>query len=311
MLLRRSALLWFLLCLLYPVLVAGDERPCTIHDGDNFFDLNSLKASKDYQFTSPGGHSFTLNVCKSVSHDTWNLQVPHPENVGGFIRRDRGDFSIGEANTTLQMKTGHPLLLLEGGSVCPKSELQASTAIQFVCDTSVFAAGKPELVAQLPDDEDTACSFFIEWRTHYACPHGERGFWSGLVVILFTTMLVFSMLYIVFRTLYNRYALHLRGFDQIPTAPRHLSDFFSTIGDCFSSASFGSSRLGLNLTSHHWGSSSSGPARDIASRLGGSRFGSGSREEEEAILAGETDLEDNVEDEFGNWRWRNESMGRA
>lgn len=39
------------------------------------------------------------------------------------------------------MKTGHPLLLLNGGSVCPKSELQASTAIQFVCDTSVFAAG--------------------------------------------------------------------------------------------------------------------------------------------------------------------------
>jgi hypothetical protein len=46
-----------------------------------------------------------------------------------------------ESNTTLQMKTGHPLLLLEGGSVCPKSELQASTAIQFICDTSVFAAG--------------------------------------------------------------------------------------------------------------------------------------------------------------------------
>jgi hypothetical protein len=46
-----------------------------------------------------------------------------------------------EANTTLQIKTGHPQLRLEGGSVCPKSELQASTAIQFVCDTSVFAAG--------------------------------------------------------------------------------------------------------------------------------------------------------------------------
>lgn len=49
----------------------------------------------DYEFISPGGHQFILNVCKSVSHDTWNIKVPNPENVGGFIRRDRGDFSIG------------------------------------------------------------------------------------------------------------------------------------------------------------------------------------------------------------------------
>jgi hypothetical protein len=105
------------------------------------------------------------------------------------------------------------------------------------------------------------------------------------------------MLYIVFRTLYNRYALHLRGFDQIPTLPHQLTHFFSGIGDCFSSVSskFGSSQHGLNPTSHHWGGRSGTGARDLASRIGGSRFGSGSREEEETMLAEEEgELEDGI-----------------
>lgn len=39
--------------------------------------------------------------------------------------------------------------------------------VEFVCDSSVFGSGMPRLVAQLPpgDDED-ACAFFIEWKTH-------------------------------------------------------------------------------------------------------------------------------------------------
>jgi len=195
------------------------------------------------------------------------------------------------------MKTGHPLLLLEGGSVCPKSELQASTAIQFICDTSVFAAGKPELIAQLPDNEDTACSFYLEWRTHFACPHGERGLLSSIIVILFSIIIILGMLYIVIMTLYNRYALHLRGFDQIPNPPTLLTRVFASIGDCFSSLSSGEGRSGgLNPTSHHWGGggrSRGGRGRDLG--LGGSRFGSGARrvdEEEEAMLGGEGDVEE-------------------
>lgn len=132
---------------------------------------------------------------------------------------------LSETNTTLAMKDGHPLLYMSGGSNCPNSEYQATTAVQFVCDKSVFAAGKvskdtcrlllaanttslvcpvsgkPELIAQMPDDDATACAFVIEWRTHvsislfahtrhssvclqFACPHGERGLLSSIVVVL-------------------------------------------------------------------------------------------------------------------------------
>jgi cation-dependent mannose-6-phosphate receptor len=165
--------------------VVADEKSCTIHDDKgNFYNLNRLTASKDYEFTSPGGHNVVLNVCKSVSHELWNLEVPNPENVGAFIRRDHGDFSIGEANMTLQMRNGHPLLYMSGGSTCPDSKLQATTAVQFICDKSVFGAGKPELVAQAPDDDATACAFFIDWRTHFACPHGEGGLFTSVIVII-------------------------------------------------------------------------------------------------------------------------------
>jgi cation-dependent mannose-6-phosphate receptor len=168
--------------------------------------------------------------------------------------------------------------------------------------------GKPELIAQLPDDEDTACSFFIEWRTHvstlplpvlihrsflppqFACPHGERGFWSTVLVIIFSACLVLAMLYIVCMTLYNRYARHLRGFDQIPAPPRQLTRAFSAFGKflSFLSKKLGlgendgagvGGRRGLNPNSHHWS--------DAALGVGGSRFGSGARlEEEEAMLGG-------------------------
>jgi len=54
--------------------------------------------------------------------------------------------SSSEANTTLQMKNGHPLLYMGGGSICPDSNMQATTAVQFICDKSVFAAGVPHLI---------------------------------------------------------------------------------------------------------------------------------------------------------------------
>jgi cation-dependent mannose-6-phosphate receptor len=281
---------------LYPLFVVADEKPCTIHDGDNFYDLNKLSASKDYEFTSPGGHNFVLNVCRSVSHELWNLKVTNPERVGGFIRRDHGDFSIGETNTTLAMKEGHPLLYMSGGSNCPNSEYQATTAIQFVCDKSVFAAGQPELIAQVPDDDATACAFFIEWHTHFACPHGERGIFSSIVVVLILLILIFAMVYIVFMTLYNRYALHLSGFDQIPSLPSRLTRVLSVIGDWFQSifSKFGSGGEDLNFHSHHW----SAVGRDTG--VGGSRFGSGSREEEEAMLAEDFEVEDSLGEHHGN-----------
>lgn len=48
---------------------------------------------------------------------------------------------VREANTTLDIKDGHPSLHMGQGSDCPKSEFQASTVIQFICDKSVFGAG--------------------------------------------------------------------------------------------------------------------------------------------------------------------------
>jgi len=101
------------------------------------------------------------------------------------------------------------------------------------------------------------------------------------------------MLYIVFMTLYNRYARHLRGFDQIPAPPRQVTRAFSAFGKFLSilskklglgeddgaGAGGGRRRRGLNPNSHHW--------NDAALGVGGSRFGSGARlEEEEAMLGG-------------------------
>ena len=45
-------------------------------------------------------------------------------------------------NTTLTVVDGHPMMLLTGGSPCTNGgELRASTAVRFICDTSVFGSG--------------------------------------------------------------------------------------------------------------------------------------------------------------------------
>lgn len=125
--------------------------------------------------------------------------------------------------------------------------------------------------------------------------------------IIVRSLLIIAMVYIVFMTLYNRYALHLSGFDQIPSLPRQLTHAFSTAGDwiqCLISK-VGAGEGGLNLNSHHW----SAGGRDTG--VGGSVFGSGSREEEEAILGAEGfEAEDDVGDNGGNpWERRQEFPG--
>lgn len=94
------------------------------------------------------------------------------------------------------------------------------------------------------------------------------------------------MMYIVFMTVFNHFALHRRGFDQIPVLPEPVTRAFSNIGDFFQSifSRFGSkAAAGVNFASHHWTENS----RDIG--VGGSRFGSGARGEEEAMMGGEHD----------------------
>lgn len=211
----KPPLLFSLLSLLYSISVAAaDEKPCTTHasNGD-YFDLNPLRASKDYTFSSPGGKEFRINVCRSVASETWNLDDP---DVGGVVRRDHGDFSLGKTNTTLDLSPDNTVrIVLTSGSRC-NSQNTANTVIEFICDTAVFGSGTPKLLAQLPQGDEDACAFFVEWRTHFACPAGERsgpwGFFASLIVIV----LVFLMLYLTLGTLHNRYVLRLRGFDQIP-----------------------------------------------------------------------------------------------
>ncbi|KAK1227748.1 hypothetical protein PQX77_009218 [Marasmius sp. AFHP31] len=196
------------------LVTAEEEKPCTIHGDGKYYDLNPLKANKDYTFDTPGGHKFHINVCQPVKTELWELSDP---NTGGFVRGDRGDFSVGLSNTTLLMSDGIPKLKMRKGSKCKGSETTlAETVIEFMCDTSVFGQGQPMLRAQLPTDDEPACGFFIEWKTHFACPTGERsgpfGFLASLVVLL----VVVVMIYLLLGTLYNRYVLELRGFDQVP-----------------------------------------------------------------------------------------------
>uniref|UniRef100_A0A0W0FGG8 Autophagy-related protein 27 n=1 Tax=Moniliophthora roreri TaxID=221103 RepID=A0A0W0FGG8_MONRR len=231
----------------------SEEKPCTIHSDDGkYYDLNPLKASKDYQVQTPGGKEFYLNICRGVATEAWGLD--DAAEVGGFIRRDHGDFSVGRTNTTLVMSDGKPKLRMTGGSKCKTTSGgegdPAATVIEFVCDTSVFGSGTPRLSEQIPLEDEYACAFFIEWKTHFACPTGERGgpwgFFAGLVAIF----LILLMLYVVFGTLYNRYVLQLRGFDQIPqfsleAMKYHSREALDWFKDVMSSFYEGGQRTGM------------------------------------------------------------------
>ncbi len=71
------------------------------------------------------------------------------------------------------MVDSKPRLVLSGGSRCkstpdgPSLDLKASTIVEFTCDASIFGPGQPRLLGQLPPgDDEIACSYFIEWKTH-------------------------------------------------------------------------------------------------------------------------------------------------
>ncbi|KIK94506.1 hypothetical protein PAXRUDRAFT_827915 [Paxillus rubicundulus Ve08.2h10] len=253
------------------------DKPCTLHDGDKFYDLSALKASKDYQFRTDGGHTFYLNVCRAVTTDPWNTGVDEKEgDIAGLVRRDHGDFAIGLVNTTLEAKEGGLMLRQSNGSPCTglDSGLRGSSTIRFICDTSVYAAGRPVLLAQWPSEEDKACNYELEWRTHYACPTGERGLFGGLIVFCMVMATILLMSFVVISTLYNRFVLRLSGYDQMPkftfSHVREIwdvcSEFLRSMLDLLvaQSRSWRSKGYGnLNPTSHHWTS----------------------REEEEAMIA--------------------------
>ncbi|EGO05419.1 hypothetical protein SERLA73DRAFT_174558 [Serpula lacrymans var. lacrymans S7.3] len=280
--------------LAFPWLSLADEAPCTVHDGGNYYDLNPLKASKDYEFTTEGGHQFYMNVCKSVTTDTWNIDVPNPGDVAGFIRRDHGDLSVGVVNTTLEMKEGGLMMRLSEGSRCPNSDMLASTFIRFICDNSVYAAGKPALLDQFPSDDENACHFEFEWKTHYACPVGERGIISGILIFVIITSLIALMIFIVGSTLYNRFVLRRRGFEQVPKFSfSQFSELLSICGDFIQESidRLRSSRpSGPNSFSHHWNGGD-----DVSGAGRGFTRATGTREEEEVMIGSQEDEDEGRE----------------
>ncbi|KAK7453301.1 hypothetical protein VKT23_011976 [Stygiomarasmius scandens] len=208
------------LCLsVFSLAATLEEKPCTVHDENGkFYDLSRLSASKGYEFTSPSGNKMFINVCKPVESELWVL---NDKDTASVIRKAHGDFSIGKANTTLVKKPNSVQLFMGEGSPCVDEEgkeqsYRASTVVSFICDTKVFEAGKPEVVAQQPQGDEEACLWNMEWKTHYACPTGERGGPWGFFTILVVFFLILLALYTTLGTLYNRYVLHLRGFDQVP-----------------------------------------------------------------------------------------------
>ncbi|PSS29738.1 hypothetical protein PHLCEN_2v2886 [Hermanssonia centrifuga] len=204
------------LCLLTSKTRAEDD-PCTVRDGDRFYDLSPLKAKKDYVFRSPEGQEYMINVCSPVTTETWAMKVDDPDNVGGFTRGEHGDFSLGYSNTTLTVRDGHPAITMSNGSPCPTHvHMHAATTIQFKCDTSVFGAGEPVLIAQLPPPDSASCYFFFEWKTHVACPTQARGGGWGIIAILATIAGVLFLVYIAAGVLYNYFILDRRGVDVIP-----------------------------------------------------------------------------------------------
>ncbi|KAF5375607.1 hypothetical protein D9757_008549 [Collybiopsis confluens] len=250
----------------------AEDAECTIHADGKYYDLRPLRASNDYEISTENGHKILLNVCKPISTEMWGLKVPNAENVGGVIRKDHGDFSIGEKNTTLAMSEGNPKLVLKNGSNCKTSDAKAETEIQFQCDTTELGSGSPRLKTRWPSDnqDDLACFFLIEWKTHYACPTGERGGPWGFFAILAIFIAVLVMLYLVLGTLYNRYILNLRGFDQIPqfsleAMKYHSREALDWFRDLMSQFYEGSQRSG-------WGGN---VPRSWGGARGGSQVGTG------------------------------------
>ncbi|KAJ7609184.1 hypothetical protein DFH06DRAFT_1485893 [Mycena polygramma] len=254
----RLAAFLSVFCLSLLSFTHAEEKGCTGHNAGKYYDLNGLQVGKDYTLKTAGGHEMVLSACKSVSHETWGLKVQDPALVGGFVRRDHGDFSIGQVNTTLSFsgRAGHPHLTLSSGSKCLDSNgktieaLHGSTEIEFICDPSA-GAGTPRLVAQLPPGgDDAACAFFFEWRTAAACATSEGVTFGGIIWFLFMSALILLGIYLVVGTLYNYFMLGLAGTDALPRFTlagmlHHGSEAWGMAGEWWASGRGG----GFNLSS--------------------------------------------------------------
>lgn len=233
---RSQVCLSLLFALLSTSWAASDDpKPCTGASDDKYFDLSGLTRKKDYVITSSSGTKFTLNVCDAVRTELWNPRDVKAETVGGFFRGEHGDFSIGSYATNLTIVNDEPYIFMKDGSLCPGStKLRASTAIRFICDSSVFYEGSPKVVAQLPPGEDSSsCAFFIEWRTPVACATKLTTGTAGILGVFFSLIFVIFLVYVVGVFIYNRWVLGLRGVDQFPTLSfMSISSITSCVHGC-------------------------------------------------------------------------------
>ncbi|KAG8879312.1 hypothetical protein FRB98_005751 [Tulasnella sp. 332] len=197
-------------------------------------------------------------------------------------------------NATPVIYNDEPYIFMRDGSQCAiGSDQYASTAIRFLCDVTV-AEGNPQLVAHLPPDGEP-CSFFVEWRTKYACPSTKQAGNGGFIAVFSAILFVAFLVYIFGGLLYNRYALGLRGQEQIPpisciplsSTLLSLQNIFYTIQDKWDSFRSDSGGYGGG-GGKQWGSWRGGNQRDGFSRL--------PREEEEAIMDERFSLEEEEEE---------------
>ncbi|KAG8906420.1 hypothetical protein FRB99_006922 [Tulasnella sp. 403] len=281
---------------------AEDPKPCTVSSGNNFWDLSSLSAKKDFVFSSHTGRKFTLNVCRNVVSETWNLKDVKDDTVGGFFRGEHSDMSIGSFNTNLTVVNNQPYLYMTDGSYCPGStQFRASTAIRFICDSGALSDGSPQLVAQLPPDDASSCAYFVEWRTPRACATSLGSDAAGVVGVFFSILLVAGFVYVFGAFIYNRYVLRLRGSDQfscisLPAIVECLRSFTSWCQDRLDHITGNSGIYGRppGPGAHQWGSWGPG-ARNWN---GGFRRpdGYGRLPEEEAIAQPRFSIEGDDED---------------
>ncbi|ODN80657.1 hypothetical protein L202_02836 [Cryptococcus amylolentus CBS 6039] len=265
----------------------GSDNPCTLtlEDGTHY-DLNQLSSSKADYTAQVGDISYYLNVCKSVVGELY--KIDNPDEVGGFVRRPDGDFSLGQVNTnlTLSPMVNDPLLTMTGGSACPGNPSEtASTAIRFICSPSNFDAGKPLLVASLPPQDP--CHFYFEWSTHVACPtNPKRELESHHYYIAFVAILAIAFLtWFGGVTMYNRLKLKRRGIDQFPLpdfSSWHLPSIHLPSRSNVNSSSNGASRPGWGS----WNRRSSGYSNVRADE----------HDDEETGFAGRFSLEESDED---------------
>lgn len=74
--------------------MATSNTPCTLTLSDGtHYDLSSLASAKADYVAEVGLTSYKLNVCRGVVSELWHLD--NPEDIGGFISRQEGDFSLG------------------------------------------------------------------------------------------------------------------------------------------------------------------------------------------------------------------------